>query len=89
MSANGKRVVRPQHYGARSNSKNAQPQAGDEMGPFTHQQLLRFDTAFRTRLLRAFKTGRESRAAAEATYRANASRLRQRLGILAAATPCR
>jgi hypothetical protein len=38
--------------------------------------LVRFDNRFRERLLRAFKTGRESREAAEATYSANASRLR-------------
>jgi len=51
--------------------------ARDEaIGAFSHQQLVRFDNRFRERLLRAFKTGRESREAAEATYSANASRLR-------------
>ena len=74
MSANGKRVCRPQHYGPH---KDAEPKPGDEaVGAFSHQQLVRFDNRFRERLLRAFKTGCESREAAEATYGANSTRPR-------------
>ena len=34
------------------------------MGPYTHEELVRMDARFRTRLLRAFERGKESRQAA-------------------------
>jgi hypothetical protein len=74
MSANGKRVCRPQHYGPR---KDAEPQPGDEaVGAFSPEQLVRFDNRFTERLLRAFETGRESREAAGATHGASPARPR-------------
>src|SRR5262249_10553136 len=55
----------PGRYGARERSKQALPQPGDELvGDYSRDQLMRFDTRFRERLLRAFETGRESREAA-------------------------
>ena len=61
MSAtNGKPPGRPPYR----HHKAALPEPGDEQGAYTHTQLLRFDNRFRTRLLRAFKQGKESRQAA-------------------------
>ena len=49
---------------------------GDErQGDYSYEQRIRMDNRFRARLLRAFETGAESRAAAAATNGANASRL--------------
>jgi hypothetical protein len=41
-----------------------EPVAGDEAGPYAHSELVRMDNRFRTRLLRAFERGKESRQAA-------------------------
>jgi hypothetical protein len=61
MSAtNGKPPGRPPH----KHSKAVPPKPGDEQGAYTHAQLIRFDNRFRTRLLRAFKRGKERREAA-------------------------
>jgi hypothetical protein len=52
-------------------------QPGDEqVGDWSHSQLLRMDNRFRARLLRAFKRGKENRQAAAATYDANPTRPR-------------
>jgi hypothetical protein len=45
-------------------SSRAKPEPGDEVGPYTYEELVRMDARFRTRLLRAFKRGKESRQAA-------------------------
>jgi hypothetical protein len=45
-------------------SSRAEPEPGDEVGPYTYEELVRIDTRFRARLLRAFERGKESRQAA-------------------------
>jgi hypothetical protein len=47
---------------ATSGADEAEP--GDEQGPYAYAELVRMDTRFRVRLLRAFKRGKESRQAA-------------------------
>jgi hypothetical protein len=46
----------------------AEPEPGDEQGPYSHTELTRMDNEFRARLQRAFKRGKESREAATALY---------------------
>src|SRR5262249_26245610 len=47
---------------------HAPPQPGDEqVGDWSHAQLVRMHNRFRARLLRAFKRGKEKRQAAAAT----------------------
>jgi len=58
--ANGRPRGRPPH----KNSKAALPEPGDEQPTYTRAQLVRFDNRFRTRLLRAFRKGLESRESA-------------------------
>jgi hypothetical protein len=49
--------------------RDAPPQPGDEqVGDWSHAQLVRMDNRFRARLLRAFKRGNENRQAATAMY---------------------
>jgi hypothetical protein len=59
-AANGKPRGRPPH----KNSKAAPPEPGDEQSTYTRTQLIRFDNRFRSRLLRAFRKGLESRESA-------------------------
>jgi len=46
----------------------AEPEPGDEQGPYEYAELVRMDQRFRARLLRAFERGTESRAAATARH---------------------
>ena len=56
---------------------DAPPQPGDEqVGGWSHAQLIRMDNRFRARLLRAFKRGKENRQAATATYTPESGRQR-------------
>jgi len=65
MSAtNGKRRGRPPYRYGRA----ARPRPGDELATYTHAQLILMDNRFRTRLLRAFKRGKESRESAAQAY---------------------
>jgi hypothetical protein len=48
----------------RTIASRAVPEAGDEQWTYSRTELVRMDNHFRTRLLRAFKRGRESRQAA-------------------------
>src|SRR5262245_5377346 len=48
----------------RPKSKHAEPEPGDEQGPYAYAELMRMDHRFRTAVLRAFKRGKESREAA-------------------------
>ena len=57
---NGEPRGRPPH----KNSKAALPEPGDEQPTYTRTQLIRFDKRFRSRLLRAFRKGLESRESA-------------------------
>jgi|SRR6516164_9999010 len=73
MSSNGKRVRKSAPYVC---GKHTPPQPGDEqVGDWSHSQLVRMDNRFRARLLRAFKRGKENRQAAAATYDANRANL--------------
>jgi hypothetical protein len=64
MSSNGKRRGREPYC----NGKAMSPEPGDEqVGDWSHAQLVRMDNRFRARLLRAFKRGKENRQAAAAT----------------------
>jgi hypothetical protein len=49
---------------SRAISGAAEAEPGDEVGPYTREELIRMDTRFRARLLGAFKRGKESRQAA-------------------------
>ena len=69
--ANGRPRGRPPH----KNGKAAPSEPGDEQGAGTHAELIRMNNRFRTRLLRAFKRGKENRQAAAATYDANRANL--------------
>jgi len=51
-----------------TNGKHTPFQPGDEQATYTPAQLIRMDNRFRTRLLRAFKRGEESRASAAHAY---------------------
>ena len=62
--ANGRPRGRPPH----KNGKAAPSEPGDEQGACTHAELIRMNNRFRTRLLRAFKRGKENRQAAAAMY---------------------
>ena len=62
--ANGRPRGRPPH----KNSKAAPSEPGDEQGAGTHAELIRMNNRFRTRLLRAFKRGKENCQAAAAMY---------------------
>jgi hypothetical protein len=42
----------------------AEPEAGDEQGPYSREQLIRMDCRFRAQLLRTFRDGLESRDSA-------------------------
>jgi hypothetical protein len=66
--------TRPSHDRRRdrTRSSHAEPEPGDEVGPYTYEELMRMDNRFRARLLRAFKRGKESRQAA--AYRIAAPR---------------
>jgi len=52
---NGKPVGRPPH----KNSKEAPPQAGDELGAYSYSQLLRMNDRFVERVERAIARGLE------------------------------
>jgi len=52
---NGKPLGRPPH----KNSKEAPPQAGDELGAYSYSQLMRMDEKFRERMTRAIERGLE------------------------------
>jgi hypothetical protein len=54
--------TRPVHD--RPKSSNAEPEPGDEQWAYSREELIRMDTRFQARLLRAFKRGKESRQAA-------------------------
>jgi hypothetical protein len=53
---------------SRATSGAAEAEPGDEQGAYSREQLIRMDHRFRTRLLRAFERGHESRTAATAMY---------------------
>ena len=57
--------------------RDAPPQPGDEqVGDWSHAQLVRMDKRFRARLLRAFRRGKENLQAATATYKPESCRQR-------------
>jgi hypothetical protein len=57
--------------------RDAPPQPGDEqVGGWSHAQLVRMDNRLRARLLRAFKRGKENRQVATATYTPESGRQR-------------
>ena len=74
MSSNGKRIRRAEPY---TSGKDTPLQPGDEqVGAYSYEQRIRMDEKFTRAIERAFQTGDESREAATATLRANASRPR-------------
>ena len=48
----------------------------EQVGGWSHAQLVRMDNRFRARLLRAFKRGKENRQVATATYTPESGRQR-------------
>jgi hypothetical protein len=59
MSSNGKRNRGHHPY---MNGKDALPQAGDEQGAYSREQLLRMNDRFVTAVARAIAAGKESAA---------------------------
>jgi hypothetical protein len=51
-------------HGGRTRLGTAEPEPGDEQGPYAYAELVRMNDRFRAAVLRAFKRGKESRQAA-------------------------